>query len=100
MEDYAAVLHRTFRRHNIPFFTDHRELMAHHPVAELTRRALRLVALGGRHDDWIAALKTGLIVKSASFVDYLENVTLARVCAKMNGRSWRRNRARRSWRTK
>ncbi len=78
MEDYAAVLHRTFRRHNIPFFTDHREPMAHHPVAELTRRALRLAALGGRHDDWIAALKTGLVVKSASFVDYLENVTLAR----------------------
>ena len=33
--------------------------MAHHPLAELTRSALRTVAFDWQHDDWFAALKAG-----------------------------------------
>ena len=42
-----------------PFFLDRREAVAHHPLAELTRNALRTVAFDWRHDDWFAALKAG-----------------------------------------
>ena len=38
---------------------DRREHVAHHPLAELTRSALRTVAHDWRHDDWFAALKAG-----------------------------------------
>ena len=78
MDTYADALQRTFRRHDIPFFADHREPMGHHPAAELTRSALSLAAHGWGHEDWIAALKTGLVVENNSLVDGLENATLAR----------------------
>ena len=78
MDGYADALQRTFRRHGIPCFADHREPMGHHPVAELTRSALSLAAHGWGHDDWIVALKTGLVVENNTLVDNLENDTLAR----------------------
>ncbi|MGZ8900880.1 MAG: PD-(D/E)XK nuclease family protein, partial [Limisphaerales bacterium] len=42
--DYPHLLRRVFGRYQIPFFLDHRESVAHHPMAELTRGALRTVA--------------------------------------------------------
>jgi len=77
MDDYADVLQRVFRRHGIPFFADHREPMGHHPVAELTRSALRLAARGWLHEDWIAALKTGLVADNTTLIDAVENAALA-----------------------
>jgi ATP-dependent helicase/nuclease subunit B len=78
MEDYADVLQLTFRRHGIPFFADHREPMGHHPVAELTRSVLSMTAHGWLHEDWINALKTGLVADNARLVDSVENAALAR----------------------
>ena len=77
MTDYADVLQRAFRRHGIPFFADHREPMGHHPLAELTRSALSMAAHGWLHENWIAALKTGLVVDNAHLVDAVENAALA-----------------------
>jgi ATP-dependent helicase/nuclease subunit B len=77
MTDYADVLQRAFRRHGIPFFADHREPMGHHPLAELTRSALSMAAHGWSHENWIAALKTGLVVDNAHLVDAVENAALA-----------------------
>ncbi|MBX3745645.1 MAG: PD-(D/E)XK nuclease family protein [Verrucomicrobiae bacterium] len=76
MDGYADVLQRAFRRHGIPFFADHREPMSHHPVAELTRAALHMAAGAWAHDDWLAALKSGLVVDPPRFVDQLENAAL------------------------
>ena len=59
LENYHKPLARVFRRYGIPFFLDRRESVAHHPLAELTRSALRTVAGDWRHDDWFAALKAG-----------------------------------------
>ena len=59
LENYHQPLARVFRRYEIPFFLDRRESVAHHPLAELTRSALRTVAFDWRHDDWFAALKAG-----------------------------------------
>ncbi len=77
-EGYHKILQRVFLRYEIPFFLDRRELVTHHPFAELTRGALRTVAFQWRHDDWFAALKTGLVVADETEIDRLENEALAR----------------------
>lgn len=75
---YADWIRREFRRRDIPFFLDRREPVAHHPLAELTRSALRTVAFDWRHADWFSALKTGLVHRDAAALDHLENEALAR----------------------
>src|SRR5207302_6391374 len=59
LELYHDVLQRVFSRYEIPYFLDRRESIAHHPLAELTRSALRTIQFQWQHEDWFAALKTG-----------------------------------------
>ena len=75
---YHDSIRRVFSRYDIPFFLDRREPVAHHPLAELTRSALRTVAFGWQDDDWFGALKTGLVHAAAAAIDHLENEALAR----------------------
>ena len=56
LDGYHQPLARIFRRYEIPFFLDRRESVAHHPLAELARNALRTVAFDWQNDDWFAAL--------------------------------------------
>jgi len=78
LETYHALFQRVFSRYEIPFFLDRRQSVGHHPLAELTRSALRTVALGWQHEDWFAALKTGLVPAAEEQIDRLENEALAR----------------------
>ena len=78
LEKYHEPLQRVFSRYGIPFFLDRRESVAHHPLAELTRSALRTIVYQWPHDDWFAALKTGLVPVAELDVDRLENEALAR----------------------
>jgi len=78
MEGYHDHLRRVFSRFEIPFFLDRREWVAQHPLAELTRSALRAAAFGWQHDDWFGALKTGLVTTDEEDIDRLENEALAR----------------------
>ena len=82
---YDELLRRVFTRYEIPFFLDRREPVTHHPLAELTRYALRTVAFGWRHDDWFGTLKTGLVDADEAAIDRLENEALARG---WRGRTW------------
>jgi len=72
-----ATLRRVFLRYGIPFFIDRRESLAHHPLAELTRCALRLAVGPSRHEDWFGALKTGLGGAALEWVDAWENDALS-----------------------
>ena len=85
LEGYHDALRRVFTRYEIPFFLDRRESLAHHPLAELTRSTLRLVAFGWRQEDWFAALKTGLVHRDEEAIDDLENEALARG---WSGKAW------------
>lgn len=76
-ESHHDVLRRVFRRYGIPFFIDRRESVTHHPLAELTRYALRTVAYGWMIEDWFGALKTGLVPAEDHEIDELENAALA-----------------------
>ena len=86
LDDYHKPLARAFRRYEIPFFLDRRESVAHHPLAELTRSALRTVAFDWPHDDWFAALKAGFSPVDETEIDRLENEALA--CG-WRGARWR-----------
>jgi ATP-dependent helicase/nuclease subunit B len=76
MDGYHDHLRRVFTRCEIPFFLDRRRFVAQHPLAELTRSALRAAAFGWQHDDWFCALKTGLVAPETA-----ENQTGPNGCA-------------------
>jgi ATP-dependent helicase/nuclease subunit B len=78
LEPYHDAIRRVFTQYEIPFFLDRRESVAHHPLAELTRYALRLAAYDWGHADFFGALKTGLVYDDDSVLDRLENEALAR----------------------
>jgi len=77
-EPYHQLIQKIFSRYQIPFFLDRREMIAHHPLAELTRSAIRLVAFEWQHEDWFAALKSGFAAVDDHEIDLLENEALAR----------------------
>ena len=78
LEGYHSAIERVFSRYEIPFFLDRRQSVSHHPLAELTRSALRTVLTGWRREEWFAALKTGLVPASDAEIDRLETEALAR----------------------
>ena len=86
LDHYHKPLARAFRRYGIQFFLDRRESVAHHPLAELTRSALRTVAFDWQHDDWFAALKAGFFPVGENEIDRLENAALE---FGWRGKKWR-----------
>jgi ATP-dependent helicase/nuclease subunit B len=86
LEAYHQPLARALRRYDLPFFLDRRQSVAHHPLAELTRSALRTVAFDWRQDDWFAAVKAGFCRAPEETIDDLENAALA---AGWRGKKWR-----------
>jgi ATP-dependent helicase/nuclease subunit B len=87
LEDYHTAIATLFGRYEIPVFLDRRESVSHHPLAELTRNAVRTLIYSWRHDDWFAALKTGLVPAEDTDIDRLENEALARG---WNGTVWQK----------
>ena len=86
LDGYHELLRRVLRQYEIPFFLDRREPVAHHPLAELTRYALRTVAFDWRQEDWFGALKSGLAGVADGEVDWLDNEALKRG---WEGQVWR-----------
>ena len=76
LDGYHKPLAREFRRYGIPFFLDRRESVAHHPLAELTRSALRTIIFDWRQTDLFAALKAGFCPADETEIDRLENGAL------------------------
>jgi ATP-dependent helicase/nuclease subunit B len=89
LSGYHSAIRRVFTRYEIPFFIDRREPVAHHPLPELTRSALRLAAFDWQLDDWLSILKTGLVTTDDSEIDVLENEALERG---WSGRIWQQPR--------
>ncbi|HEU6449106.1 MAG TPA: PD-(D/E)XK nuclease family protein [Verrucomicrobiae bacterium] len=86
LENYHKPLARIFQRYQIPFFLDRRESVAHHPLAELTRGALRTAAFDWRHEDFFSALKAGFCDVAENEIDALENAALE---FGWHGQKWR-----------
>lgn len=77
LDDYNELIRRIFYNYEIPFFLDRRESVSHHPVAELIRYALRIVAYNWKREDLFGALKIGFAPASDSEIDWLENEAIA-----------------------
>ncbi len=58
---YGDLVRSTFDEYKIPFFIDERRSMAHHPLVELVRSALRSAATGWPTDAVLQFLKTDLV---------------------------------------
>jgi len=86
LDNYHKPLAREFRRYGIPFFLDRRESVAHHPLAELTRSALRTIIFDWRQNDLFAALKAGFCECDETKIDQLENAALE---FGWRGKKWR-----------
>ncbi len=86
LDNYHKPLARVFRRYQIPFFLDRRESVAHHPLTELTRSALRTIAFDWKNEDWFAALKSGFCATEENEIDRLENAALE---FGWHGKKWR-----------
>ncbi|HTA95765.1 MAG TPA: PD-(D/E)XK nuclease family protein, partial [Verrucomicrobiae bacterium] len=86
LEKYHKPLAREFRRYGVPFFLDRRESVAHHPLAELTRNALRTIIFDWRQNDLFAALKAGFCPADEDEIDRLENAALE---FGWHGKKWR-----------
>jgi ATP-dependent helicase/nuclease subunit B len=86
LENYHKPLARIFRRYQIPFFLDRRESVAHHPLAELTRSALRTIIFDWQQNDLFAALKAGFCSAGEAEIDALENAALE---FGWRGKKWR-----------
>ncbi len=78
LDSYHDLIRRALTREGIPFFLDRREPIAHHPLAELTRCALRTITWNWQYEDWFGYLKCGLVPTRSGSVDALENEALAR----------------------
>ena len=81
------TLRRVFKRYGIPCFIDRRRPVAHHPLAELTRGAVRFIAYGFGQHDLFCALKSGLSGLLEGEVDWFENMALSRG---WQGDDWRK----------
>ncbi|MGV3771258.1 MAG: PD-(D/E)XK nuclease family protein [Verrucomicrobiales bacterium] len=76
LEPYHHLLSQVFTKFEIPFFLDRRQPVAHHPLAELTRGALRTFASSWETHHLFPALKSGLVPVEPLELDYLENAAL------------------------
>lgn len=61
LDAYADPLEQAFRSYGIPYFIDRRETMVHHPIVELIKAVLDVIAHGYREESIFRMLKTELI---------------------------------------
>lgn len=85
-EGYGDVIAAVFEDYGIPFFLDQKRAVTHHPLSELVRSALDVVATRWSYDAVFRAIKTDLLIPGGTFgsesearyaMDKLENVVLA-----------------------
>lgn len=77
LEEYQDAIRRIFQEHAIPHFIDQRRSIAHHPLVELVRSAVSVVASGWERDEVLLYMKTGLAGLTDQETALLENYILA-----------------------
>jgi ATP-dependent helicase/nuclease subunit B len=77
LENYHELVATVFADYRIPYFIDRKRAVLHHPLIELLRSALEVVAGDWTYDPVFRYLKTDLVPVSRDEVDFLENYVLA-----------------------
>ncbi len=92
---YDALIGNLFKQHDIPFFSNEKRPMLHHPLIELTRSALEAIQSNWQYEPVFRGVKTDLFSPIASYegdlatvesqmneqrerIDELENFVIAR----------------------
>lgn len=75
-EAYDDLVQLVFQEYGIPFFVDSKRPSIHHPLAELMRSAVEVVAKGWRYETVFRCLRTGFFPLVRDDVDKLENYVL------------------------
>ncbi len=91
LEHYADLISCVFADYGIPVFIDQKRTVMHHPLVELIRAALEVVATDWSFDPVFRFLKTDLTQLTRGQVDLLENYVLAhgiRGSRWADGRPW------------
>lgn len=78
LQQYGALFERAFERYGIPYFTDRRRSLSHHPVAILTSACLSCCEEGFLSKDMLALMKTGFCGAAFEEVERFENFVLRR----------------------
>lgn len=92
LEAYQDLVQAIFSAHAIPHFVDQRRSVAHHPLIELIRSAVEVVASDWAYEPVFRLLKTDLVPLSRGEVDRLENYVLEhglRGSVWYDGKPWR-----------
>jgi ATP-dependent helicase/nuclease subunit B len=77
LEPYSDLVRSVFGEFGIPFFIDERRSMAHHPLVELIRSAVKSVVTNWSPEPVLQFLKTDLIPVDRIGIDEIENYALA-----------------------
>ena len=85
IEAYQGLVREAFERHHIPYFIDRRRPLAHHPLVELLRSAVRAVEGDWAADDVVHYLKTDFAPIARDEADRLENYAIERA---VRGADW------------
>lgn len=75
-DSYNAAIELVFAGAGIPCYHDSHRPSVHHPLAELLRSALEVVARGWRYETVFRALRTGFFALVPEDIDRLENYVL------------------------
>ncbi|WP_431029218.1 helicase-exonuclease AddAB subunit AddB [Lysinibacillus sp. LZ02] len=82
---YDPIIHTTFAQYGIPFFSNEKRPMLHHPLIELTRSALEVIQSNWQYEPIFRGVKTDLFFPLNSDmdtmreqVDQLENFVIAK----------------------
>jgi ATP-dependent helicase/nuclease subunit B len=76
LESYAELVEAVFADHGIPVFVDRRRPIPHHPLVELIRAAVEVLAWGWSHEAVFRYLRTDLVPIERDAVDRLESYAL------------------------
>lgn len=75
-ESYDELVRLVFADYGIPFFEDAKRPSIHHPLAELMRSAIEVVAKDWRYETVFRCLRTGFFPPVREDIDRLENYVL------------------------
>lgn len=75
-EAYGDIVRLVFEDYGIPFFEDAKRPSIHHPLAELMRSAIEVVARDWRYETVFRCLRTGFFPPVREDIDRLENYVL------------------------
>lgn len=75
-ESYDDLVRLVFADYGIPFFEDAKRPSIHHPLAELMRSAIEVVAKDWRYETVFRCLRTGFFPPVREDIDRLENYVL------------------------